>query len=359
MKRVPGLYKYKDKRTGRTYYSCKHPLTGKRHGLGTDRTIAIRLLHRLHAECEIDKEQAIWNRLKRKSQSFRQLIEEKYTPTLKERELAETTIKNRMYIINNVLMPRFGDMGVKDITVKQIADILDDYKAQGKNRMAQNIRSVCIDIFTEAMSAGWTKENPAAMTRNPKASIKRSRLTLEQFLTLYELAKNKEPWVCRMMELAIITSHAGCTELSVMQRPVKGEEMMRIERTKTTERVKIPLKLTLDALGWNLGDVVKKCTSTGIASQYLLHHTTDRGNCGKGKKMHHYRLSRAFTELVRESNIDWADKLPATLYEVRSLSARLYEKQGIDIQKLMAHKDRRSTERYIDSRGSEWIILDI
>lgn len=359
MKRVPGLYKYKDKRTNKTYYSCKHPTTGKRHGLGTDRAMAIRLLHRLNAECEVDKEQQIWNRIKRKSQSFTQLIEEKYTPTLEERELAATTVKNRMYIINNVLLPRFGEMGVKEISVKHIADLLDEYKSQNKNRMAQNIRSVCIDIFTESMSAGWTKENPAAMTRNPKAKVKRSRLTLAQFMQLYKLAQDKEPWICRMMELAIVTSHAGCTELSVMKRPIKGEAMMRVERTKNTERVKIPLNLTLEALGWNLGDIVKKCTSTRIASQYLLHHTSNKGNCGKGKKMHHYRLTRAFTALVRESDIDWGDKDPATLYEVRSLSARLYEKQGIDIQKLMAHKDRRSTDRYIDSRGSEWVILKI
>ncbi len=161
-------------------------------------------------------------------------------------------------------------------------------------------------------------------------------------------------WERNMMKLAIVTSHAGAMELSIMKRPKKSDKFLKVERSKTTERVKIPLELTLDKLGWNLGDVIKQCTNTGIISPYLLHHTTNKGNCGKGNKMHHYRFTRAFTALVRKSGIGWGDKEPATLYELRSLAERLYRKQGVDTQTLLAHKDPRSTAKYDDSRGADW-----
>lgn len=357
--RIPGLHKYTDKRTKRTYYSCIHPLTKKRVGLGTDRAMAARMMHRLKAEYAQDVEKQMWERIKGKSHTLKQFIDEKYLPSLADRDLAATTLKGKRHIIDSVLLPRFGDTGIKDIEVIDIADLLNEYREQDKNRMAQSIRSCFIDIFVEAISCGWTKENPAAITRNPKARIKRSRLTLEQFQLLYSLVDDDEPWLRRMMELAIVTSHAGATELANLKRPVRGENMLRIERTKTTERVKLPLDLTLDALGWRLGDIVEKCLSTRIVTPYLLHHTSDAGNRGKGKKMHHYRLTRRFTELVRKSGIDWGDKNPATLYEIRSLSERLYKKQGIDTQTLLAHKNKRSTERYDDARGSEWKVLEL
>jgi integrase len=40
-----------------------------------------------------------------------------------------------------------------------------------------------------------------------------------------------------------------------------------------------------------------------------------------------------------------------SLHEVRSLSARLYHAQGIDVQTLLGHKHAEMTEVYKDDRG--------
>lgn len=40
-----------------------------------------------------------------------------------------------------------------------------------------------------------------------------------------------------------------------------------------------------------------------------------------------------------------------SLHEVRSLSARLYKEQGIDIQTLLGHKNSEMTAIYEDDRG--------
>lgn len=40
-----------------------------------------------------------------------------------------------------------------------------------------------------------------------------------------------------------------------------------------------------------------------------------------------------------------------SLHEIRSLSARLYRDQGIDVQTLLGHKDAEVTSLYLDDRG--------
>lgn len=358
-KRKPqGLHSHMQK-NGKPYYSCLHPLTGKRHGLGSDFVTACKILHRLHAEHPRDRETEIWERIHGRGKTFGAFVEV-FKKALQERDppLAANTLKNRYYILDKVLIPRFGNWKLKDVDTEAVSNLLTEYTDAGKKRMAQTIRSVMIDLFVEAINTGWLKahHNPASITRNPKAKVKRARLTLEQFKLLYSLAS--EEWERRMLELAILTSHAGATELSVMQKPVDG--YLLIERTKTSVRVKIPVGLRLDVLGWTLEDTIARCCETGIDSPYLLHHISDAGNMGKGKKMHHYRLTRAFTELVRRSGIDWGGKEPATLYEVRSLSERLYKDQGINVQNLMGHKDPRSTALYDDERKEHLtMVLDI
>ena len=42
---ISGLYARFDRRTAKTYYQYKNPLTGKFHGLGTDREKAEKISH--------------------------------------------------------------------------------------------------------------------------------------------------------------------------------------------------------------------------------------------------------------------------------------------------------------------------
>lgn len=46
---------------------------------------------------------------------------------------------------------------------------------------------------------------------------------------------------------------------------------------------------------------------------------------------------------------------PPSFHEIRSLSARLYGKQGLDAQALLGHSDPATTRKYLDSKGMEWI----
>ncbi|WP_373863683.1 hypothetical protein [Klebsiella variicola] len=64
-----------------------------------------------------------------------------------------------------------------------LAAITDEYKAKGKARMAQTLRSVWIDLFREAQHAGEVEPgyNPALATRKVVARVNRSRLNFEMW----------------------------------------------------------------------------------------------------------------------------------------------------------------------------------
>lgn len=344
-------------KNGKTYYSCLHPVTGKRHGLGANYATACKVLFRLQAEHRSDSEREIWNRIQGAGKTFATFIESKFRPAMLQSGLKPNTLKSRNYILDHVLIPRFGDWQLKEVEVKAISDLLDDYVSRGKARMGQSIRTLLIDIFAEAIPSGWIDPgyNPARLTKNPKYRIQRARLTLAQFKLIYEQAS--EGWERHMLELAILTSHAGATELSAMRKPKDG--YLWIERTKTGEKVKIPLGLTLHSLGWNLGDTVKKCMSTSVLSPYLLHHTKDKGCAKRGQKLTPALLTNTFAALARKAGIDWGDKEPATLYEIRSLSERQFSSEGINTQILLAHKSAKSTAGYHDSRGDDWQELPL
>lgn len=354
-KRKPqGLHSFQAK-NGTVYYTCLHPETGKRHSLGKDFILACKCLHSLQGQYRTDREQKILNRINGGGKTFATFVETKYLPMIEASDIKPNTRKERRYYAQ-LLVKQFGQTPIAEVSTRLISDFMDAYVEEGKARTAQGIRTSMIDIFSLAIVKGWIPAtyNPAEITRAPKVKTQRARLTLEQFKLIY--LQCTEEWERRMLELAILTSHAGSVDLSAMQKPKDG--FLWIRRTKTDEGVKIPLELTLDALGWNLGDTVQKCTSTKILSPYLLHHVKDKGGAKRGHKISPSLLTNTFTALVRKAGIDWEDKQPATLYEVRSLSERLYDSQGIDTQTLLAHKSAKSTAKYHDTRGDDWHTLN-
>lgn len=50
---------------------------------------------------------------------------------------------------------------------------------------------------------------------------------------------------------------------------------------------------------------------------------------------------------------------PPTLHEIRSLAGRLYEKEkGKEFaMKLLGHKSVKMTDKYLDTRGKEYVML--
>lgn len=72
-----------------------------------------------------------------------------------------------------------------------------------------------------------------------------------------------------------------------------------------------------------------------------------------GGRLEESSLSIRFAECIRSVCGETAYQAAEwpSLHEVRSLSARLYSEQGIDVQTLLGHKHAEMTDLYRDDRG--------
>lgn len=343
--RPKGLHHYCHP-NGTIYYSMLHPETKKRKTLGTDYSIACKVLHQVNAQYKTDIERNLLNNILGNNDTLNAFVEKQYWRDIERRNNSESTVKSKL-IMTRQIAETFGNHKLREITTRLISDYIESIVDDGKESQASALRTQFIDLFKVAISSGWldATHNPAQLTVSPKVTVKRSRLSIDQFRQLHSVAK--EGCERNMLELAILTTHAGVAELSTMKKPVDG--FLWIERKKTEERVKIPLWITIDELGFSLADTVERCSI----------RQTDNLLWKYWKEAHRpateTQLSRWFSNILKRSKIDWQGKKPASLYECRSLAIRLHDAQGdIDPQVLAAHKSSGSTDIYRDTRGSEW-----
>jgi integrase len=277
---------------------------------------------------------------------------DRYRQILSERKLAPATqdaFRQRLKTIEDKL----GKLIVARVSTRDIADFILEWDGAGKKRMAQALRSFLLDMFREAVAAGWIETNPVAVTRAPRVEVTRARLTLDDFLAIYEQATTFSPRVCRSMELALVTDQRREDIRTLSFRDVR-EGRLWIEQEKTGSKVCIPLELRLDAVGLTVGDVVTACRE-GALSRWLVHHSVSMGRAKAGGKVRDTTISQAFAEARDGAGVAVAGKTPPTFHELRSLSLRLYHDQGINAQALAGHKSADMTSVYRDVRGDEWV----
>lgn len=102
----------------------------------------------------------------------------------------------------------------------------------------------------------------------------------------------------------------------------------------------------MDAIGMTLGDVIEHCRGSAKPGNTLLRKAG-------GGAIEESSLSARFHETIvavlggaSHQLYQWP-----SLHEVRSLSARVYHAQGVDVQTLLGHKHAEMTEVYKDDRG--------
>ncbi len=317
-----------------------------------------------------------------------------YLSQAKKRGLAENTLRTRKSLVNAAIR-HFSNRPMHEIGVPDVVQLLKVYTDQNKNRLAQSLRSVLIDIWKEAYQAGLLPTdlpNPADIARRPTAKVRRAKLTLESFNAILESAKTlglkRGAWVPNRLLLALVTGQRredlliaqfrrgrdwnGAWERYQEERDRSGQRdkgkpaqhpypyvetgFFWVIQQKNGALVKIPLDLRLDALGMSVGDVIEGCRSK-VASRYLLHHTKPFGNAPRGNRISIERLSHAFADARDRTGLKWPGKTPPTFHEIRSLSERLYKAQGVDTLALLGHRHARMIEVYADPRQAEWTTV--
>lgn len=157
---IPGLYARFDRRTDKTYYQYKNPVTGKFHGLGTDKAkaektalIANQRLAAAEAEFFLNKIDASPSATKRRGISLSAWVE-RYIKIqdlrLKNGDIAITTHKEKLRM-SAYLVSRLGNHPMRDLEVRDFALILDEWMDKNMVSTARISRGFG-SIFTKKLS---------------------------------------------------------------------------------------------------------------------------------------------------------------------------------------------------------------
>jgi integrase len=282
---------------------------------------------------------------------------EVYAATLDKRRLSENTRRSYKSLLKRTGQDLGAGRPIRSITALDVTTACQAIEAQGKARLAQAFRSFLKDCFREAIVAGWLDENPVRATRLQPVEVKRSRLTLDAFMAIYN--SRLTPWLRIAMALAIVSAQRR-EDICAAQFTDFRDGGWWLTQGKTGTRVMLPLELHLAAVDLSLSDVLTMARKTGAVSRYLVHQTSARGNSPVGAQIWVDTLSRRFSDAVTALGMDWAGKTPPTFHEIRSLSERLYSRQGnVRTQDLLGHRDPRTTATYANVRGAEWVRIQI
>lgn len=361
---IPGLYARFDRRTDKTYYQYKNPVTGKFHGLGTDKgkaeKLAITANQRIAAaEADFFLKKIEDNPATQKSRgiSLSSWVERYLkiqASRLKNNLIASATYSEKVRM-SELLVGRLGSQPLKNLEVRDFALILDEWIDKDMNSTAQNNRVLWIDIFKEAQHAGEVPPgwNPPEATRKPTIRVSRSRLTLEDWRSIFAAAPENH-YIRNAMLLAVVAGQRR-EDICNMRFSDVWDGYFHIVQGKTGTRLALPLNLRCDVLGLTLKDVIDGCRDR-VVSPYLIHSPNKRNAGALGKD----NLSRAFADARIKSGVTTPPgKTEVTFHEQRSLSERLYRAQGVDTKTLLGHKVQTTTDRYNDTRGQEWVRLII
>ena len=362
---IPNLYPLFSRKVNKVYWRYKHPITGKFHSLGTDEAeataIAIEANKRL-AEQQTRQIMAITDRISTssgKSISTNTWLERYWKiqqERLKSGDIKENTIKQKAKPVS-LLKERVGMKLISAVNVRDVAQILDEYLAEGQPRMAQVIRSVLIDVFKEAQHAGEVPPgyNPALATKQPRRKITRQRLTLEEWQKIFDIADENHKYMGNAMLLAIVTGQR-LGDISRMKFSDIWDDHLHVEQEKTGSKIAIPLALRCNAINWSLRDVISRCRDYAV-SPFLVHFFRTTSQAERGAQVKARTLTMNFSKARDCANIEWGQGTPATFHEQRSLSERLYKAQGINTKDLLGHKTQQQTDRYHDDRGKGWTTV--
>lgn len=115
--------------------------------------------------------------------------------------------------------------------------MLNGYIDEGKAASAKLIRSTLSDAFREAIAEGHITTNPVAATRAAKSEVRRSRLTADEYLKIYQAAESSPCWLRLAMELAVVTGQR-VGDLCEMKWSDIVDGYLYVEQSKTG--VKLP-----------------------------------------------------------------------------------------------------------------------
>lgn len=285
-----------------------------------------------------------------------------YLPLLDARQITPKTLGNRHAHVRRIV-DAFGGRRIGTIRPHEISALIvqvGKVHPVAAKRTLIEIRA----MLDEAVSNGWIQTNAAKAVRLPRVPVRRRRLSLLEWIAIYEHAKaHRPPWVSRLIALALVTGQRRSDLVKMRFDDVwahnDGRDYLHIVQAKTAARLAIPMDLRLDSVGLSVHDVVEACRDYAkLGDGYLLRKTTGKPLCPESMSWRFEQSREA--ALTDESS----EHRPPSLHECRSLAAREYRKQGINTQDLLGHSKPAMTELYHDDRGldareGKWRVVEV
>lgn len=272
-----------------------------------------------------------------------------YAAIIAQRKYVAQTLRNKKAAVAHICR-LWGHAHMHELKPHMIATGLKTFVPK-HTATAGRVLSELRDLYTEAVANGVVDNNPTTHVKAPRHSTLRARLPFDIWQKLLEYAQtHPQAWIKALLLLALVTGQRR-GDLAKMRFDDVVDGCLRIEQQKKAgkaqgARVAIPLNLKLDVIGMTLADVIEVCRNAAKPGPTLLRR---KG----GGTIEVSSLSTRFNECMRAVLGEGAYKQYQwpSLHEMRSLAARLYKKQGVDVQTLLGHKHAEMTEMYVDDRG--------
>ena len=345
---------YSNKVGGTVYYRYKHPITGKFHGVGSDKAKANAAARILNAKLVQGDSYIVDQVMGINEKDMDHLISRFRTEQLPDKKLAAGSLKAYNYRLDRISRD-IGNTFIRAHSVETIAEYLD--KNFEKSPYVKH-RTTLGELFRFAMLKGLRGDNPV-LTTYAKADVpkERKRMTLDQYKALYRIAPTS---IQIAMELALITLQ-GRNEICNLKYSDEKDGGLFIVRKKSQSHEWSHLRIEVTP---QIAEIIRRSREDKIASPYIVHYRPQR--IKESKETNHWsqyplnKFSADFRELRDKSGI--FDHLPKaqrpTFHEIRSLGSWLYEKAGFNtdyVQQLMAHGDEKMTEYYQSGHEKKWV----
>ena len=274
-------------------------------------------------------------------------------------EPAHNTLRNASSYLSRIEACEFAWMRLPEIGTAHAAKFLAAVEAESGAAAATGMRARMSDVFRWAETQGLIDagKNPVRATYTPSRTVKRERLTLEQFHLVHAKAPK---WLQRTMMLGLVTAQRR-DDLANMKFSDQKDGYLFIVQGKSQGTIKLQqdVNISLAAVGQSISEVIADCRDL-IVSRYIIHHTHRRGSARPGDQLSSNGISNAFQEAVIEAGIVPAEgRTPPSFHEIRSLSERLYKAEfgAAFAQAMLGHKNASMTAKYDDMRGQGYQVI--
>lgn len=322
---------------GGKQFRYKHPVTGKFHGMGSDRLEAIKAAKQLNSLLmpETDLVARVIS-----NETLAAHCEWFMGNLAVEREYSSETLAFYRKQIRK-LVAAHGQKAISDITVQDVAGLMENFPPATANQL----RKVSVAIFKAAMARGLIDSNPADATLKRVEKKQRKRLRLEWFNAIHAKA---EPWLQNAMDLALLTLQRRQDVLKMRFDGIRDGRLYVVQsKTKKYDSGYLAI-----AIGEKLDAVIKRCRDN-VASPYLVHRKPSRKLPGR-KGGDHWTsvaprtLSNGFAAARSETGLfdGWNEYEVPTFHEIRALGIKLYKDAGKDPQGLAGHASKKMTSNY-------------